>query len=223
MKARYARNVPALSEEECALMCSKRVCVVGCGGIGGHLIDQLSRLGVGYLRVIDGDIFEETNLNRQLLSNTTCLGQRKALVAAEHIACVNPDIDVEAYDVKLTTNNASTLMKDCDLVFDALDNIESRRILAEACNKAHIPLVYGAIRGWVAQAALVLPGESLLDILYPDDVRLSDKSVLAFAPALCASIQVALGVKYLCCHPVQSGSLYYMDLYHMEAEVLPLV
>ncbi|MEE0434985.1 MAG: ThiF family adenylyltransferase [Peptococcaceae bacterium] len=223
MQVRYTRNIPALSERECALMCSKRVCVIGCGGIGGHLVDQLSRIGVGALRVVDGDVFEETNLNRQLLSDTTRLGKRKALVAAEHIASVNPEIDVEVYDVMLSADNASALLEGCDLVFDALDTIDARRVLVKACNETHLPLVYGAIRGWVAQAALILPGEPLVDILYPENAQLNDKSVLAFTPALCASLQTALGVKYLCQHTVQSGHLYYVDLYSMEAEKLPLL
>ena len=68
MESRYARNIPALTEAECRILREKRVVVVGCGGLGGHIIDQLSRIGVGTLRVCDGDVFEPTNLNRQLLS-----------------------------------------------------------------------------------------------------------------------------------------------------------
>ena len=66
MDPRYARNVPALSEAECELLRRKRVLVVGCGGLGGHLIDMLARIGIGSLRVVDGDAFEPSNLNRQL-------------------------------------------------------------------------------------------------------------------------------------------------------------
>ena len=67
MENRYLRNIPALSERECLLLQNKRVAVVGCGGIGGYLIELLSRLGVGYIKAIDPDVFDESNLNRQLL------------------------------------------------------------------------------------------------------------------------------------------------------------
>ena len=78
MDPRYARNVPALSEAECELLQRKRVLVVGCGGLGGHLIDMLARIGIGSLRVVDGDAFEPSNLNRQLLSEVSLLGVGKA-------------------------------------------------------------------------------------------------------------------------------------------------
>ena len=64
MENRYLRNIPALSERECLLLQNKRVAVVGCGGIGGYLIELLSRLGVGYIKAIDPDVFDESNLNR---------------------------------------------------------------------------------------------------------------------------------------------------------------
>ena len=68
MDERYIRNVPALTEEECTRLRQKRICVVGCGGLGGFIIEFLSRVGVGYIRCIDGDVFDKTNLNRQILS-----------------------------------------------------------------------------------------------------------------------------------------------------------
>ena len=77
MEARYERNIPALTAAECLALRTKRVLVVGCGGLGGHIIDQLARIGVGFLRVVDGDVFEESNLNRQLFSDVTVLGQPK--------------------------------------------------------------------------------------------------------------------------------------------------
>ena len=96
MDPRYARNVPALSEAECELLRRKRVLVVGCGGLGGHLIDMLARMGIGSLRVVDGDAFEPSNLNRQLLSEVSLLGVGKAQTAAERVRRVNPNVAVHA-------------------------------------------------------------------------------------------------------------------------------
>jgi len=223
MEPRYARNIPALTEEECLILQKKRVLVVGCGGLGGHIIDQLARIGVGFLRVVDGDVFEETNLNRQLLSEVPLLGVSKANAAAEHVSRVNPDIRVEAVEAFMTEETVRELISGCDIVLDALDNVPSRRLLAAACGENGIPYVYGAISGWVAQAGISMPGDDLIGKLFPREVEIRDKSVLSFTPAMCASMQVALCVKLLVGRPVKIGTVYYYDLLNQEFETIPMV
>lgn len=203
-------------------MGQKRVLIVGCGGLGGNLISIFARIGVGNLRIVDGDVFEATNLNRQLFSEIPVLGRNKARVASDRLARINPDIAVDAVEAFLTEENAAALLQGCDIAVDALDNIPSRRLLAAACEKAGIPLVYGAISGWVAQSALSMPGDRLVEILYPEDVVVRDKSVLSFTPALCASMQSALCIKYLTGRPVESGVIYYFDLLNQEFEIIPM-
>jgi len=223
MEPRYERNIPALSAAECEALRNKRVLIVGCGGLGGHLVDLLARVGVGTLRVVDGDVFEASNLNRQLLSDVSLLGKSKANAAADHITRVNPDISVEAIAAFLNEDNAANLVSQCDAVLDALDNIESRKVLAHACEKAGIPYIYGAIQGWVSQAAVSMPGDHLIDALFPEGVAIQDKSVLSFTPALCASMQASLCVKLLTGRPVDTGTIYYFDLLHQEFEIIPMV
>lgn len=220
MEPRYLRNVPALSEDECALLKTKRVCVVGCGGLGGYLIELLCRVGVGHIRALDGDVFDETNLNRQLLSEEALIGQSKAEAAAQRVARIASETELEAISSFLTEENAAEIIADCDAVLDALDNAESRRILSRACGNAGIPYIYGAISGWVAQAGISMPGDGLIDALYPDGVEIRDKSVLSFTPALCASMQAALCVRLLCGRDVDTGKLYYSDLLNMEFEII---
>ena len=222
MEDRYARNIPALTEAECLTLRTPRVLVAGCGGLGGHIIDQLARIGVGQLCVVDGDVFEPSNLNRQLLSSVPALGISKAGAAAEHIARVNPEIIADPAECFLTEDNVKDLIGDCDVVMDALDNIASRKILASACSEAGIPYIYGAISGWVAQAAVSMPGDDLVQKLYPEGTVLRDKSVLSFTPALCASIQVSLCVKLLTGRPVEAGAVYYFDLLNQEFETIPM-
>ena len=139
MEDRYLRNIPALTEAECLTLRKKRVLVVGCGGLGGHIIDQLARIGVGILRVVDGDFFEPSNLNRQLLSDVQMLGISKAKAAADHVARVNPDVLVEAVDTFMTADNVQQLIEGSDAVLDALDNIQSRKILAAAPCRIRLP------------------------------------------------------------------------------------
>jgi len=222
MDARYTRNVPALSEAECALLRTKKAAVIGCGGLGGHLIELLARVGVGCIRAVDGDVFDESNLNRQLLSEEALLGISKAAAAAERIRKINSGVKAEAVPVFLDADNAANLIEGCDVVLDALDNIPARRILAKACDEAGIPYVYGAISGWVAQAALCLPGDGLIEKLYPAEAVIRDKSVLSFTPAFCASLQAALCIKVLTGRPAEHGILQYCDLLHQEFEAIPL-
>ncbi|MGN1016600.1 MAG: HesA/MoeB/ThiF family protein [Faecousia sp.] len=223
MNPRYERNIPALTEAECDILRGMRVLVVGCGGLGGYLIDMLARMGIGSVRVVDGDVFEPTNLNRQLLSEVPLLGVSKAKAAAARISRVNPDVNVEAVDAFLTEANVRRLLLFCDAVLDGLDNIESRRLLAKECARAGIPYIYGAVNGWVAQAAISMPGDHLVETLYPEGAALKNKSVLSFTPALCASMQVSLCVKLLVGRPVETGTLYYFDLLSQEFETIPMV
>ena len=222
MESRYERNIPALTAEECRLLQSKRVLVVGCGGLGGHIIDQLARIGIGSLRVVDGDAFEPSNLNRQLLSQVPLLGTSKAKAAADHVVRVNPQVSVETVEAFMTADNVQQLIEDCDVVLDALDNIPSRRILTAACEIAGIPYVYGAIQGWVAQAGISMPGDGLIEKLFPEGITIRDKSVLSFTPAMCASMQVSLCIKLLVGRPVETGTISYFDLLNQEFETIPM-
>lgn len=219
---RYGRNIPALSQAECAALRQKTVAVIGCGGLGGYLIEYLTRIGIGCIRCVDGDVFEESNLNRQLLSAPSLLGASKAKAAAERVRKINEAVQAEAYPVFLEETNARELIAGCDAVLDALDNIPARKMLAKACEAENIPYIYGAIAGWVAQAAVCMPGEDLIGKLYPEETRIKDKSVLSFTPALCAAMQASLCVKLLTGRPVESGKLHYADLLFEEYEQIPL-
>ena len=222
MENRYLRNIPALTEAECQTLVSKKVAVIGCGGLGGHLIELLARIGIGHIVAVDGDVFEETNLNRQLLSYVAALGSGKAAAAQTRVAQINPDVQVTICSEFLNADNALQILTGCDVVMDALDSIEARKILSRACSELGIPLVHGAIAGWVAQAAISMPGDGLVDRLYPDGIAVRDKSVLSFTPALCASMQASLCIKLLTGRPTEPGTLYYFDLLHQEFETIPM-
>jgi molybdopterin/thiamine biosynthesis adenylyltransferase len=218
MEERYIRNLGALTERECALLRAKTVFVAGCGGLGGYLIEMLLRLGVGTIRAADGDAFEASNLNRQLLSSPSSLGKPKAEAAAERAALVNPDVRFVPIPQFVTEGNAAELIRGCDAVLDALDNIRARRILARACAEEGVPMIHGAICGWSAQAAVVMPEDDLIDRIYPEGARLGSKTSLSFTPPFCAALQVALCTRLLAGRPVETGRLYMADLLDMEME-----
>ena len=198
---RYLRNHDAISEEEQAFLATKRVLVVGCGGLGGMVIECLARIGVGYLRVVDGDVFEESNLNRQLLSSTMNLGRPKTLAAQQRVMAVNPLVEADAVQAELTVENARELLGECDVAVDCLDNIPARLVLQEAAKEAGIPVVHGAVAGWIGRICVIQPGEDLLTLLYPepDEMRGEERlaGTLSFTAALTASWQSAETVKLL--------------------------
>lgn len=96
----------------------------------------------------------------------------------------------------------------------------SRRILKVECDRQNIPYIYGAILGWVAQTAISMPGDGLLDMLYPQNAAVTSKTSLSFTPPFCAAMQVALCVKLLCGRDVEPGRVYYFDLLEFEFETL---
>lgn len=223
MQERYIRNIPALSEEECILLQSKKIAIVGCGGLGGYLTELMARMGCRELVLIDGDAFEATNLNRQLYSEPACLDCKKALTAADRVKRINPDVHVTCHDVFLTAENADALIAGCDMVLDGLDSISARKLLKRACNNAGIPYIFGAISGWIVQTAVSLPDDNLIELLYPENTHIHDKSSLSFTVAFCASMQVALCAKLLTGRPVETGTIFYFDLLNQEYEVIPIV
>ena len=134
---RYLRNHDAISEAEQAILAQKRVLVVGCGGLGGYVIECLARIGVGHLRVVDGDVFDETNLNRQLLSSSMNLGRPKTLAAQQRVMAVNPLVEVEAFQTLLTAENAVQLLEGCDVAVDARQCSHSLVVAAGSQNRWH--------------------------------------------------------------------------------------
>ena len=200
MKNRYSRNFNLLTQEENASLKGKRVCVVGCGGLGGYIIEMLARLGVGTITAIDGDVFDETNLNRQLLSEEGLLGTPKALAARDRVAKINSEVQVNPHQAFLKQDNAAALVQGHDVVLDALDNISSRKILEAACSDVGVPLIHGAIAGWYGQVTTIMPHQNVFGRLYPDTLEKGIETELgnpSFTPALVASIQVSEALKLL--------------------------
>ena len=203
---RYDRNCAALSPEERAALAEKRIAIVGCGGLGGLVIEALARIGVGHLRVIDGDVFEESNLNRQLLCTEDALGREKALVAVERVRAINSEVDAVPLVAYLEEGNAAELLAGVDCVVDCLDNLEARFWMAHACQRLGIPVVYGAIAGWFGQVCTVYPGDLSFASIYGEPFGESQHKKLGnlpFTAYAISSIQAAEVVKVLLDRPGQ--------------------
>lgn len=222
MNERFSRNLPTLTEAEQAMLASRRVLIVGCGGLGGYLAEYAARLGVGRITLVDGDRFALPNINRQLGATDATLAQSKALSLAERLISVNPDADIDAVPSHLTAQNAGALLDGADVVLDALDSVPARLLLEDACETAGVPLVHAAIDGICGQIATVLPGMRLLRRLYQGDAS-PVGGTLSFVPAYAAALACSEAVKLLIGHaPKLAGKLLVFDLASLEQTILTL-
>lgn len=219
--SRYERNHPAISPDEQNVLASKRVLIAGCGGLGGYVLEFLGRIGVGHLTAVDGDIFIDSNLNRQLLANEETLGRPKPVCAQERLKLVNPNVEVTPVSGFITEENAEGLVSGHDVIVDALDNGPSRIILVRAAQKMGIPLVSGAISGWRGRVFVVMPGDSA-DCLWSGGAGISAGN-LCFTASGTASVQAAETVKLLLNRSgLLHGRFHEFDLLSGQWEEIPL-
>jgi molybdopterin/thiamine biosynthesis adenylyltransferase len=201
LPARYQRNRQSITTRRQLRLFRAKVAVIGCGGLGGYVVEELARLGAGQLTVIDPDVFEEHNLNRQVLATFTVLGKAKVETAAERVKEINPAVTVIPVKRAFTKENGPELLKGMDVVVDALDSISVRLELAEVCKSLNIPLVHGSIGGWYGQVTTQFPGEDALEKLYPKHAAKkgieTELGNLSFTAGFVAAIEAAEVCKIL--------------------------
>lgn len=226
---RYQRNLNAFAPDELEIIAGKRVCILGCGGLGGHVVSSLARFGVGSLVLVDGDVFDETNLNRQIFADTKTLGKNKAVATKAALTNINPEVEVLAVAQMFTAENGADILAGCDLVVDCLDSLSARFVAAHCCTARSIPMVHGAIAGWYGQVANIFPGESLLELIYPASLR-EEKGIEVqlgnppFIPQIVAAVQCSEALKILANKEnILHGGFLYIDLIENTMEKIDLV
>ena len=211
---RYALNLGSFTLAGQKKLLESRVLVVGLGGLGGYVAEQLARAGVGRIAVADPDVFEETNLNRQTFCTVPGLGHNKVSEAAGRLRQINPAVDFSGYAAKFQ-QLGDDVFAGLDLVFDCLDGIADRLALEAKCECHNLVLIHGAIAGWFGQVGISRPGAGLLRRVYGTQHQGVEKSLgnPPFAPAVVGSLAVALGIKVLLGKTVpQNESLRFVDL-----------
>ncbi len=163
---RYLRNLKTFSFSDQARLLGAKVAVIGLGGLGGTVAEILARLGTGRLVLVDGDIFEEHNLNRQLLSRRSNLGQSKAKEAARRVKEVNPAVEVVIWEKFFKPGSAQALLDGVAAVVDCLDAIDTRFLLEEAARKMNLPLISAAVAGFSGHVTTVFPADQGLRLIY---------------------------------------------------------
>jgi len=180
-----------------------RVCVVGLGGLGSPLSIQLASMGVGHLRLVDRDVVEMSNLQRQHLYSVDVVGYPKVEAAASRLRRLNPYVEIEALPLSLNPNNAEKILRGVDVVVDGLDSMAPRYALNRACVKLGIPYVFGAAITHVGTVSTIIPGETACLECFQggvDDASLPTCAVVGVNPSIIsivASIQASEAVRIL--------------------------
>jgi molybdopterin/thiamine biosynthesis adenylyltransferase len=159
---RFSRQLilPEVGGEGQKRLKSARVLLIGAGGLGSPAALYLAAAGVGTLVLVDNDVVDLSNLQRQILHFTPDVGKAKVQSAREKLVALNPGVKVLAKKTRFTSANAPRLFAGCDLVLDGSDNFETRYAVNAACVAQNIPLVWGAVLRWEGQLMTVIPGKT---------------------------------------------------------------
>lgn len=220
LPARYCRNRQTISTYEQRKLFKSAVAVIGCGGLGGYIVEEIARLGIGTIRVVDPDVFEEHNLNRQLFCTIDQLGKAKVEAARSRVSAVNPAVLVEPVQASFTADNGAELLQGVHAVADALDSVSSRMVLADVCETLGLPLIHGTVGGWYGQITTQMPGDGSIQKIYGAcqngegvEKTLGNPS---FTPAVVASLEVAELCKVLLgCETTLQKRMLFIDLQGM--------
>ncbi|MFU8786395.1 MAG: HesA/MoeB/ThiF family protein [Candidatus Izemoplasmataceae bacterium] len=193
----FEANFGIITEADFELIKTRKIIIIGLGGLGGMIANGLVRMGFHHLTLIDFDRFEESNLNRQLFSNFETIGSYKVDVVKKELLKINPNamihlIKESVYDVN------KDVFTDGDLIIDAVDKIQTKVYLEALASLLDCPLLHGAIGGWYGQIGIVLPKTYLLKALYHNNIKGLEDTLKnpAFTPGVIANMMVLECVKF---------------------------
>ncbi len=203
---RYQRHllVPEVGEEGQLKLLDAKVLLLGAGGLGSPAALYLAAAGVGTIGVIDMDVVDESNLQRQILHNVDRVGDRKVDSAKKTLTALNPDVNVVTYDTRLGADNIMEILEGYDVVVDGADNFPSRYLLNDASVKLGIPVVHGSIFRFEGQITVFDPrnGPTYRDMLPeppPPEMAPScaEAGVLGVLPGIVGSVQALEALKLI--------------------------
>ena len=208
---------------------NSKVCLVGMGGLGSPASMQLAAMGVGFLRIVDRDFVELTNLHRQHLYSVDDVGVPKVEAADKRLRRLNPYITVEPLPLSVNESNAEDLVRGMDVVVDGLDSMAARYAINRACLKLGVPYVFGAAITTNGNVSTIVPGETAcLECFYGglDDKKLPKCGVVGVHPSLVniiASLEVSEAIRILVGkQPRLANKLLHFDLDEIEFNEISL-
>jgi molybdopterin/thiamine biosynthesis adenylyltransferase len=197
-RERYSRQILLFGEEGQEKLKNAKVLVAGAGGLGSPISTYLAIAGVGKLVLADFDSVDPSNLNRQFLHHEKDIGRAKVESAKEKLLSMNAEIEVEAIGEMLTESNIEALIPECDIIVDALDNLETRHMLNRLAIRRRIPLIHGAVMGYDGQVTTIIPGKTpCFYCIFPRISRKEVFPVLGTTPGIIGAIQANEAIKFL--------------------------
>lgn len=197
-RKRYARQILMIGEEGQERLKAASVLVAGAGGLGTVISLYLAAAGVGHMRIVDCDVVEESNLNRQILHWSGDVGRRKTDSVEEKLSSLNPLIRIEAVSCRIVEESVAELTRGCGLIVDAMDNFPTRYLLNRTAVGLGIPFIHGAVRGLFGQTTTVIPGKTpCLRCLFPTSPSPEQFPIIGATCGVIGSIQASEAVKLL--------------------------
>ncbi len=196
--ARYNRQliIPDFGEEGQKRLKDARVVIVGVGGLGCASATYLTAAGVGHITIVDLDIVELPDLNRQILYWEEDVGKEKVMVAQKKLSKLNPAIEITPIFAKITEENVLKIINGAQVVVDGLDNSATRLVVNSACIKGKIPYIYGGVSRLRGMITTIIPGKTpCLACFHPEGA--GGLGVLGVTPAIIASLQALEAIKLL--------------------------
>jgi molybdopterin/thiamine biosynthesis adenylyltransferase/rhodanese-related sulfurtransferase len=203
---RYQRHLllPEVGEEGQSKLLDSKVLLIGAGGLGSPAALYLAAAGVGTLGIIDMDVVDASNLQRQILHNMDRIGERKVDSAKKTLTAMNPDVNVVTYDIRLGADNIIGIFNEYDVVVDGTDNFPTRYLVNDASLKTETPVIHGSIFRFEGQASVYLPHQGpcyRCQVPEPPPAELapscSEAGVLGVLPGIIGSIQAMEAIKFL--------------------------
>jgi sulfur-carrier protein adenylyltransferase/sulfurtransferase len=203
---RYARHLilPEIGRAGQARLKSSRVLVIGAGGLGSPIALYLAAAGVGTLGIVDFDVVDASNLQRQIIHGTSDIGRLKLDSATARLREINPHVQVQGYPVRLTSDNALEILRDFDLVIDGTDNFPTRYLVNDACVLLGKPYVYGSVFRFEGQnAVFAVEGGPCYRCLFAEPPppglvpSCAEGGVIGVVPGIVGTIQAMEAIKLL--------------------------
>ena len=220
---RFRRSRSVLSAEGMKRLLRSRVFIAGCGGLGGHVAALLARSGVGSFVLCDPDVFDESNLNRQMFCTEAALGRSKAEVCRESLLGMASYLDIQAHAVAVDAGNLPGLMEGCTAVADGLDSVPKKVMLEEAAANAGLPFVHGSVNREEGFAFIEAAGGRRLAAMWPDakegdEAFNASPDTVASSAAGVACLMASLLVRALAEGEVRDSALLHLDCSVPELE-----
>lgn len=205
-KERYARHLilEGFGETGQERLSQGSVLVIGAGGLGSPALLYLTAAGVGRIGIVDSDVVELSNLQRQVLHNSERLGWGKTYSASAALAPLNPDAEICTYPIRMDRENISGLVADYDFIIDATDNFEAKFLINDACVAAGKGYSHGGILRYCGQTMTVIPGKSpCYRCIFPEEpgaedaIACSKAGVIGVLPGIIGTLQATEAIKFL--------------------------